>query len=187
MGAADRGAYIDQSQSLNIHMVDATTAKLSSMHFHGWQLGLKTGMYYLRTKAAADAIKFTVDVESVRRATSQGQITKGMSVLQQSMQATISELQDTRDTSTEALLYFELRALALVLGVKSTLEQVLHSDVISKPSMAWVVATLIVELFRSGSGEGLCNPSVEERLNYSSSFHRKECQELQDTIQLALG
>merc|ERR1719221_1408350 len=66
--AADRGVYIDQSQSLNIHMVDATTAKLSSMHFHGWQLGLKTGMYYLRTKAAADAIKFTVDVDSVRRA-----------------------------------------------------------------------------------------------------------------------
>merc|ERR1712056_25249 len=65
--AADRGAYIDQSQSLNIHMVDATTAKLSSMHFHGWQLGLKTGMYYLRTKAAADAIKFTVEVDKVRR------------------------------------------------------------------------------------------------------------------------
>jgi len=67
--AADRGAYIDQSQSLNIHMIDATSAKLSSMHFHGWQLGLKTGMYYLRTKAATDAIKFTVDVEKVRRAT----------------------------------------------------------------------------------------------------------------------
>merc|ERR1712217_335066 len=66
--AADRGAYIDQSQSLNIHMTDATTAKLSSMHFHGWQLGLKTGMYYLRTKAAADAIKFTVEVDKVRRA-----------------------------------------------------------------------------------------------------------------------
>merc|ERR1711966_279536 len=66
--AADRGAYIDQSQSLNIHMTDATTAKLSSMHFHGWQLGLKTGMYYLRTKAAVDAIKFTVDVDKMRRA-----------------------------------------------------------------------------------------------------------------------
>merc|ERR1712038_1636533 len=77
--AADRGAYIDQSQSLNIHMVDATTAKLSSMHFHGWQLGLKTGMYYLRTKAAADAIKFTVEVEKVRRASTAGQekATKG--------------------------------------------------------------------------------------------------------------
>merc|ERR1711897_73516 len=66
--AADRGAYIDQSQSLNIHMTDATTAKLSSMHFHGWQIGLKTGMYYLRTKAATDAIKFTVDVDKVKRA-----------------------------------------------------------------------------------------------------------------------
>merc|ERR1711933_438727 len=71
--AADRGIYIDQSQSLNIHMVDATTAKLSSMHFHGWQLGLKTGMYYLRTKAAADAIKFTVEVDKVRRASTAGQ------------------------------------------------------------------------------------------------------------------
>merc|ERR1712217_518433 len=70
--AADRGACIDQSQSLNIHMIDATTAKLSSMHFHGWQLGLKTGMYYLRTKAAADAIKFTVDVEKTRRASTTG-------------------------------------------------------------------------------------------------------------------
>merc|ERR1712160_93655 len=68
--AADRGAYIDQSQSLNIHMIDATTAKLSSMHFHGWQLGLKTGMYYLRTKAAVDAIKVTVDVEKVKSVSS---------------------------------------------------------------------------------------------------------------------
>merc|ERR1712129_535324 len=66
--AADRGTYIDQSQSLNIHMVDATPAKLSSMHFHAWQLGLKTGMYYLRTKAATDATKFTVEVETTRKA-----------------------------------------------------------------------------------------------------------------------
>jgi len=66
--AADRGMYIDQSQSLNIHMVDATPAKLSSMHFHGWQLGLKTGMYYLRTKAAVDAVKFTVEVDKVKAA-----------------------------------------------------------------------------------------------------------------------
>ena len=66
--AADRGVYFDQSQSLYIHMVDATTAKLSCMHFHGLQLGLKTGMYYLRTKAAVDVIMFTVDVNNVRRA-----------------------------------------------------------------------------------------------------------------------
>lgn len=59
--SADRGAYIDQSQSLNIFMENANFAKLTSMHFYGWKAGLKTGMYYLRTKAARDAIKFTID------------------------------------------------------------------------------------------------------------------------------
>ena len=59
--AADRGAYICQSQSLNIFMENVTNSKLTSMHFYAWKKGLKTGMYYLRTKAATDAIKFTVD------------------------------------------------------------------------------------------------------------------------------
>ncbi|MBT6745302.1 MAG: ribonucleoside-diphosphate reductase subunit alpha [Flavobacteriales bacterium] len=59
--AADRGAFICQSQSLNVHIENANFAKLTSMHFYGWKKGLKTGMYYLRTKAATDAIKFTVD------------------------------------------------------------------------------------------------------------------------------
>jgi len=59
--AADRGAYIDQSQSFNVHMTNVSTGKLSSMHFYAWKKGLKTGMYYLRSQAAADAIKFTVD------------------------------------------------------------------------------------------------------------------------------
>jgi ribonucleoside-diphosphate reductase alpha chain len=62
--AADRGAYICQSQSLNIFMENANFGKLTSMHFYGWEKGLKTGMYYLRTKAATDAIKFTVDKET---------------------------------------------------------------------------------------------------------------------------
>ncbi|HYG52101.1 MAG TPA: ribonucleoside-diphosphate reductase subunit alpha [Flavobacteriales bacterium] len=62
--AADRGAYIDQSQSLNIFMENANFAKLTSMHFYGWKKGLKTGMYYLRTKAATDAIKFTLEKSS---------------------------------------------------------------------------------------------------------------------------
>lgn len=59
--SADRGAYICQSQSLNVFMENVNTAKLTSMHFYAWKQGLKTGMYYLRTKAATDAIKFTVD------------------------------------------------------------------------------------------------------------------------------
>ncbi len=62
--AADRGAYICQSQSLNLFMENANFAKLTSMHFYGWKAGLKTGMYYLRTKAAADAIKFTLDKDA---------------------------------------------------------------------------------------------------------------------------
>ena len=58
--AADRGAFICQSQSLNLFVDSANFAKLTSMHFHAWKVGLKTGMYYLRTKSAVDAIKFTV-------------------------------------------------------------------------------------------------------------------------------
>jgi ribonucleoside-diphosphate reductase subunit M1 len=63
--AADRGAFIDQSQSLNIHMKDPTMGKITSMHFAGWKLGLKTGMYYLRTMAATAPIQFTVDREAL--------------------------------------------------------------------------------------------------------------------------
>lgn len=59
--AADRGAYIDQSQSFNVFMGQPNAAKLTSMHFYGWEKGLKTGQYYLRGRAAATAVKFTVD------------------------------------------------------------------------------------------------------------------------------
>ncbi|CAD6997831.1 ribonucleoside-diphosphate reductase large subunit isoform X1 [Ceratitis capitata] len=59
--AADRGAFIDQSQSFNIHVAEPNYGKLTSIHFYGWKAGLKTGMYYLRTKPAANAIQFTVD------------------------------------------------------------------------------------------------------------------------------
>lgn len=59
--AADRGPFICQSQSLNLFVSYPTYAKLTSMHFYAWKQGLKTGLYYLRTKAASDAIKFTVD------------------------------------------------------------------------------------------------------------------------------
>jgi ribonucleoside-diphosphate reductase alpha chain len=63
--AADRGSYVDQTQSMNVFMEDANFAKLTSMHFYAWKSGLKTGIYYLRTKAAADPIKFTVDQQYI--------------------------------------------------------------------------------------------------------------------------
>ncbi|QEQ49628.1 Ribonucleotide reductase large subunit [Orthopoxvirus akhmetapox] len=64
--AADRGAFIDQSQSMNIHIADPSYSKLTSMHFYGWSLGLKTGMYYLRTKAASSPIQFTLDKDKIK-------------------------------------------------------------------------------------------------------------------------
>lgn len=65
--AAERQAFVDQSQSLNIYLAQPTFAQLSSMHFHGWRMGLKTGMYYLRTRPISAPIKFTVDQEMVER------------------------------------------------------------------------------------------------------------------------
>ena len=59
--AADRGAFICQSQSMNLFMQDPNFGKMTSMHFYAWKKGLKTGMYYLRSKAATSAIQFTVD------------------------------------------------------------------------------------------------------------------------------
>uniref|UniRef100_A0A673LUQ9 Ribonucleoside-diphosphate reductase n=1 Tax=Sinocyclocheilus rhinocerous TaxID=307959 RepID=A0A673LUQ9_9TELE len=64
--AADRGAFIDQSQSLNIHIAEPNYGKLTSMHFYGWKQGLKTGMYYLRTKPAANPIQFTLNKEKLK-------------------------------------------------------------------------------------------------------------------------
>jgi len=66
--AADRGAFICQSQSMNVHISKPNTSKLTSMHFYAWKKGLKTGMYYLRTRPKADAIQFTVDQEMLAEA-----------------------------------------------------------------------------------------------------------------------
>jgi ribonucleotide reductase alpha subunit len=65
--AADRGAYVCQSQSLNLWLANADMSKLSSMHVYGWRKGLKTGIYYLRTRAAARAQQFTIDPSKIRK------------------------------------------------------------------------------------------------------------------------
>ena len=75
-----RGYFIDQSQSLNLFMEGATMAKLTSMHFYGWKSGLKTGMYYLRTKSAVDAIKFTLDNKS-KENTSKVEVATNLSLI----------------------------------------------------------------------------------------------------------
>jgi ribonucleoside-diphosphate reductase alpha chain len=74
--SADRGAFICQSQSLNLFMEAPTFAKLSSMHFYAWQKGLKTGMYYLRSKAATDPIKFTLSQKHQNKFTNKSATTE---------------------------------------------------------------------------------------------------------------
>jgi ribonucleoside-diphosphate reductase alpha chain len=94
--AADRGAYICQSQSLNIHMQDPNFGKLTSMHFYAWKKGLKTGMYYLRTKAATDAIKFTVDKAALGQPQTQTQ-QKMAAVAEQQREQNQSDMQCSLD------------------------------------------------------------------------------------------
>ncbi|CAO1365642.1 unnamed protein product [Diamesa tonsa] len=90
--AADRGAFIDQSQSFNIHVAEPNYGKLTSIHFYGWKMGLKTGMYYLRTKPAANAIQFTVDKKRAGQTVGDASISKtnGSSTPNQSPNKTLN-------------------------------------------------------------------------------------------------
>jgi ribonucleoside-diphosphate reductase alpha subunit len=92
--AAARGAFICQSQSLNLFVADSTYSKLTSMHFHSWKKGLKTGCYYLRTKAPVTAQKFTVDPRLLAAISNNGQ-----SQIHQDDEGTISDFED--DTSSD--------------------------------------------------------------------------------------
>ena len=85
--AADRGAFIDQSQSFNLYIPDCTLSRLSSAHFHGWKLGLKTGMYYLRTKTDTNPIPFTVDPELIRAVETKAKLARSVSDLVHSSSA----------------------------------------------------------------------------------------------------
>ncbi|MEO9474439.1 MAG: ribonucleoside-diphosphate reductase subunit alpha [Cyclobacteriaceae bacterium] len=98
--SADRGAYICQSQSLNIHLQDANFGKMTSMHFYAWKKGLKTGMYYLRTKAATDAIKFTVAKEEKATPQPQAQPTQE----QQGKPLTAAEIQAANQSAMQCSL-----------------------------------------------------------------------------------
>lgn len=95
--AADRGAFIDQSQSLNIFMESPTYAKMTSLHFYAWEKGLKTGMYYLRSKAGADAVQFTVDKSSVAVPTIQAEQAENHTISEEINPEVISQLSCSLD------------------------------------------------------------------------------------------
>lgn len=99
--AAERGAFIDQSQSLNIHMDQPNFGKLTSLHFYTWSKGLKTGMYYLRSRAAADAIKFTVDAGSIKN--KQPTVAATAASVVQDLEAKLSQLVCSLENKDECL------------------------------------------------------------------------------------
>ncbi len=92
--SADRGAYVCQSQSLNLFVENPTFSKLSSMHFYGWQKGLKTGMYYLRSKAAVDPIKFTLDKQHQRIQSGQVAENEVMEVIESDAEGEVCNMDD---------------------------------------------------------------------------------------------
>ncbi|XP_048776929.1 ribonucleoside-diphosphate reductase large subunit-like [Ostrea edulis] len=95
--AADRGAFIDQSQSMNIHIAEPNYGKLTSMHFYAWKLGLKTGMYYLRTKPAASAIQFTVDKTKLKQPTGKSAAEQDIEKATTNMAAMVCSLKNKDD------------------------------------------------------------------------------------------
>jgi len=108
--AADRGAYICQSQSMNVHIGEPNTGKLTSMHFYAWKKGLKTGMYYLRTRPKADAIQFTVDQEMLTKATEVDEREVEMQGRpKHSRESPVSEVSNSRSISVVGSKFGELR------------------------------------------------------------------------------
>ena len=111
-----RGYFIDQSQSLNLFMEGATMAKLTSMHFYAWKSGLKTGMYYLRTKSAVDAIKFTLDNKKKEQPTEavvevMAQDATDIVVAQRKEQAAKTAAKFAQQTDVEPMSAEEMKAL----------------------------------------------------------------------------
>lgn len=100
--SADRGAFICQSQSLNLFVENATMAKLSSMHFYAWQKGLKTGMYYLRSKAAVEPIKFSLSEKHQRKYVNANQMT-GADVIIEHPKASETMISNSLDNMTPAM------------------------------------------------------------------------------------
>jgi ribonucleoside-diphosphate reductase alpha chain len=101
--SAERGAFICQSQSLNLFMEAPTFAKLSSMHFYAWQKGLKTGMYYLRSKAATDPIKFTLGQKHQQKFSTSNIAVSAETSVRTKVSASLPDIQELRQEPPSAL------------------------------------------------------------------------------------
>jgi ribonucleoside-diphosphate reductase subunit M1 len=118
--AADRGAFICQSQSLNVHLQAPTLGQLTSMHFYGWKKGLKTGMYYLRTRPAAQAIQFTLDqsvlAEAKRQKTDVSSMVAATKTLENGIPSPISPMPGTPVVTAEPTVVLTAGVASLSLN-----------------------------------------------------------------------
>lgn len=146
--SADRGAYIDQSQSMNIHLKNPTMGKLTSMHFYGWKKGLKTGMYYLRTQAAAAAIQFTVDNDSAQAAGNIDAQLEKLNIRKYVPKKVISKVEDVE-------VAVPVKAISQIEDQIAQLE-ISHASAVSEspaesPAPAEIESTTVVSSVTSGS------------------------------------
>jgi ribonucleoside-diphosphate reductase alpha chain len=106
-----RGYFIDQSQSLNLFMENANYAKLTSMHFYAWKSGLKTGMYYLRTKSAVDAIKFTLNNETKKEKPTLAPVAATVAVAPAPKEVVVNKVEEADGVDTTPMTPEEFREM----------------------------------------------------------------------------
>lgn len=116
--SADRGAFICQSQSLNLFVENPNYGKLSSMHFYGWQRGLKTGMYYLRSKAAVDPIKFTISKENIKTVEVEDSVTEVQKVAVEAEHTMVAEVSTKPIEKVEPITMDEMQASGMVCSME---------------------------------------------------------------------
>ncbi|XP_055376668.1 ribonucleoside-diphosphate reductase large subunit isoform X3 [Condylostylus longicornis] len=102
--AADRGAFIDQSQSFNVHVAEPNFGKLTSIHFYAWKMGLKTGIYYLRTKPAANAIQFTIDKTRFEQSKSSQSVEGNVGINTKQRTDKLNQIECSLDNKDECLM-----------------------------------------------------------------------------------
>jgi len=182
--AADRGAFIDQSQSLNIFMSVPTKAKVTSMHFYAWKKGLKTGMYYLRTKPATNAIQFTVDQEKLKNpaetTTSTPVVEKRSTITVPTINPIISTLQATSAISGHSMVVTQEMFPTMALPNSSATSLATASS--SSSAAASTTSTTSTETTSSNTSAAEQNTPEEsffrEKINFddtSSCKNEEDC------------
>lgn len=160
--SSDRGAFVCQSQSLNIHLRAPSMGQLTSMHFYGWKRGLKTGMYYLRTRPAAQAIQFTVDQNPVK-------ISQKQSTPPQSTPAVVVDLITSTSPSSSPTIHAHVSDITTPTGsVKNT------STPTIRPSFSDKIPTSVINSDRNLKFDENMFSAIEANPDFTHAWTKGE-------------